>query len=371
MGSIRTLLAISVLVVHADPIFGLPLMNGDMAITCFFMISGFLMALILETKYSSKRRFYLNRALRIYPPYFAALLLSLGIFLAIDSQRHDPAGYLATLWERGNYGTVAFAWLSNLTLVGVDMTRYLSIDEGLIQFPSFLYDEGAGGHNLLFVPQSWTLALELEFYLLAPFVLRLNTLRILALAAGFYAFRRLTVEGVHDAGYSFEPISAFPLVLCYFLFGVVAYRLYRLLEALDLPAALQRWLGIAGFAAALLLVGTGYQATRAYDLSFDLVYLAFALVLPFLFFFARGRRWDAWAGEFSYPVYLFHFALAQLLFWAGVPQDWSGEATLLSTLLVSAAYIYALDRPLQRLRARIAAGRGARPERRVVEVPAR
>ncbi len=60
MGTFRTLLAISVLITHSGPIFGVKLLNGDMAIHLFFVISGFLMSLILSEKYScdrSSRRF--------------------------------------------------------------------------------------------------------------------------------------------------------------------------------------------------------------------------------------------------------------------------------------------------------------------------
>lgn len=373
MGGIRTLLAISVLVTHSDRLFGFELLNGDMAITCFFMISGFLMALILDRKYDSRGRFYLNRALRIYPPYFAALALSLVVFAGIDSARHGPLDFLEHLREREQWAGLALAALANLTLIGVDLTRYLSFAEpsAALQFPALLFPEGAGAHNLLLVPQSWTLALELEFYLLAPFLVRLGTLRLAALAAGLFALRHFLVDRAAAGGFDFDPGAAFPLVLGYFLCGVLAYRGYRLYRGLALAPALRRRFELACLLLAAVLVLLGRDLMALLPLPYDGFYLLFAALLPGLFAFSEGRRWDAWLGEFSYPVYLFHFALAQLLYWHGVPEGWAGELTLLSTLLLSAAYIYAVDRPLQRLRARIAAGPGARREPRVVEVPAR
>lgn len=371
MGSIRTLLAISVLVTHADPLFGIELLNGDMAITCFFMISGFLMALILTEKYDDPGRFYLNRALRIYPPYFAALLLSVAIFAGIESERHDPLHYLVDLWERGQYLPVALGLSSNLTLLGIDVTRYVSIDNGLLQFPAFLYKEGAGGHNLLFVPQAWTLAVELQFYLLAPFLVRLGTVRLAALTVLAFALRRLAIDWARAEGVGFDGSAFLPLILCFFLLGMLGYRLYRLYRSLALPVWSRRCVELGSLAGSLLLILTGSDIVYELELPFDAFFLLFAPLLPGLFAFSHGKRWDAWLGEFSYPVYLIHFALAQLLYRALVPEQWVGELTLLSTLLVSAAYIYSVDRPIQRLRARIAAGPRARPERRIVEVPAR
>ncbi len=73
MGVIRALLAISVLITHSEPILGISLLNGDQAVTCFYIISGFLITLILCEKYADLRGFYVNRALRIYVPYLTAL----------------------------------------------------------------------------------------------------------------------------------------------------------------------------------------------------------------------------------------------------------------------------------------------------------
>lgn len=371
MGSIRTLLAVAVLITHADPLLGVELLNGDAAINCFFVISGFLMALILSEKYDDPRRFYLNRFLRIYPPYYAALLFSLAVFGVLATSRHDPLEYLGQLWAHQTGGLVLAA-LSNLTLIGVDLVRYVSIDNGQLQFPSFLYENGSGGHNFLFVPQAWTLALELEFYLLAPFVLRLRTIQIAALALAAYCVRVLVKDWANAAELAFDTAAAFPLVFGYFLYGVLAYRLYRHYRAWRLPFWLRRNVQFASVAAALVMIffgrgGYGHLLAERYDALF----LLFALLLPGLFEFSAGRRWDAWLGEFSYPVYLFHFALAQALYLTNLPDSWIGEATLLSTFALSAAYIYVVDRPIQRLRARIAAGPRAKPEPRIVEMPAR
>ena len=51
MGLIRTLLAISVVLAHSSPIFGIKLVGGQVAVQAFYMISGFYMTLVLNEKY--------------------------------------------------------------------------------------------------------------------------------------------------------------------------------------------------------------------------------------------------------------------------------------------------------------------------------
>ena len=67
MGIIRLLLALAVLLAHVEnaPAFLLRFIPGSLAVQCFYIISGFYMALVLNGKYSSKRDFYFNRFLRL------------------------------------------------------------------------------------------------------------------------------------------------------------------------------------------------------------------------------------------------------------------------------------------------------------------
>ena len=64
MGTIRLLLAISVVIAHSNPFFGQRLWEGEIAVELFFIISGFYMALILNEKYNTTEKtviFYQNR----------------------------------------------------------------------------------------------------------------------------------------------------------------------------------------------------------------------------------------------------------------------------------------------------------------------
>jgi len=146
MGLIRVLLAISVLITHSEPILGMRFLNGDAAITCFYMISGFLMALILSEKYTSTRAFYINRALRIYPPYWVAMLLSFAVYYFYPNNSHDPIKTALESIEKESFIFLTWGVVSNLTLLGIDLTRYIQLNTGdfSIRFPNFLFGGGGG-----------------------------------------------------------------------------------------------------------------------------------------------------------------------------------------------------------------------------------
>lgn len=86
MGLVRFLLATSVLIGHAFPLFGVKFVGGMTAVESFFIISGFYMAFVLHEKYDRikhpYRAFLTNRFLRLFPMYWVVL----GIILIFPIQ---------------------------------------------------------------------------------------------------------------------------------------------------------------------------------------------------------------------------------------------------------------------------------------------
>ncbi len=88
MGTFRFLLALAVALSHFGTVWGYHIMNGRMAVQCFYMISGFLISLVLSHKYDpstaeGRRLFYSNRALRIFVPYWSFCVMILGVHILI------------------------------------------------------------------------------------------------------------------------------------------------------------------------------------------------------------------------------------------------------------------------------------------------
>lgn len=67
------------------------LLPGHYGVFGFFMLSGYLMTLIMNSNYGYKSRgiaiYGVNRLLRIYPMYWLACLISIGVLLLLDSWR--------------------------------------------------------------------------------------------------------------------------------------------------------------------------------------------------------------------------------------------------------------------------------------------
>jgi len=112
MGTVRFLLALCVVVTHSpgSAILGFSLLNGITAVQCFYVISGFLITMVLNQRaeYQNLRNFYLSRYLRLWPTYAVVALLSLIFF-----NRTAMFGALPALLDWPGLAFVAF---SNLTL---------------------------------------------------------------------------------------------------------------------------------------------------------------------------------------------------------------------------------------------------------------
>ena len=82
MGYIRLLLGVSVYQGHAWAIFPpkvYEFSGGVVSVRMFYIISGFLMAMVLSYKYESPINFYKSRLLRLIPVYYCVLFISILI----------------------------------------------------------------------------------------------------------------------------------------------------------------------------------------------------------------------------------------------------------------------------------------------------
>ncbi|MDN3275947.1 acyltransferase [Frankia sp. RB7] len=140
---LRFVLALSVAAYHAGM---LPWHRfGDLPVQIFFALSGWLIGgILVRSKVSDLPRFYWHRALRIWPPYFAAVVILLALGLAKDN--------LTAKW-------LEFAFYK-LTL-----TFNLF---GAPQWPQYRFAPMQGQGAML-----WSIGAEEQFYLIAPFLITL------------------------------------------------------------------------------------------------------------------------------------------------------------------------------------------------------
>jgi peptidoglycan/LPS O-acetylase OafA/YrhL len=239
VGSLRLCLALIVACAHFR---GVWIGNyGAFAVRVFFIVSGFYMALILTERaaYRDIWSFYASRALKLLPLYWVVSLVAFVLFATLV-----PVAGLHPLaqWSHVNFAAMpvlaGYGVISLTTLIGADAWTWLGFNPSTGAL-SFAPDYGPDATSFLafgFVPQAWTIGLEMMFYIAAPFIVRRPLRAIAALAAMSLLCRGLMIyNGVGGAPWD---RVLFPTELVFFLLGVAAYRLMPLLTKLPAPAML-------------------------------------------------------------------------------------------------------------------------------------
>lgn len=312
MGVLRILLALAVLIAHSGPIFGIQSVGGDVAVEAFFLISGFYMSLVLNNgKYSkgSYLTFITNRLLKLFPVYWVVAGLTLLVSAVTWGALGAPLKLAAFQQvEHLSFGAWALLIWSNVFILGQDIIMFLGLDkQGGLHFTSDFMASSPPLYTFLLVHICWSLAVEIVFYLIAPFILRRKPAILIALCAASLLIRFL----LYQKRLYRDPFSYrfFPSELVFFLVGALGYRAYVALQVDKLPKALLQ----AAFG--LVLAYTiFYQFVPGGELVRQVgYYVCFALALPLIFALTKQSRWQIVVGNLSYPVYVSHLLVLILL----------------------------------------------------------
>jgi peptidoglycan/LPS O-acetylase OafA/YrhL len=304
--------------------------NAGYAVMAFYMISGFLMSMVLSTKYEVNWRgssqFYLSRFIRIFSLYLPIAVLSFFPFVA-DGTIEDFAN--ASPLQR----------LTSFTLLGSD---WLIVAGGVDNEKSWL---------ALLNPlhQAWTLGPELTFYLLAPWLLRSLPASLFALLVSFAT--RLTF--VHTIGQSDTWTYIFlPSTFMFFLLGHFARVASTHYAQMYKPIVAYSLLGIG-------IVILAFPPPAYWDtLRFWLAMLCLAGCLPGVFNDTKENVFLNWLGSLSFPMYLIHNIVRghfeTIKYFDQLPHDWRyiGALTISYLICVLGAAIaahYLLERPCANL----------------------
>jgi peptidoglycan/LPS O-acetylase OafA/YrhL len=336
MGLLRLLLAISVLLFHANAA-GLQFAGGGVAVEAFFLISGFYMALILHEKYTgpgSYRLFISNRFLKLYPAYWTVLIAALVFQLLYWLFTGNPILiFYQILHYKMNLPGILFLGFSNIAIVGQDIVSFFGLNRitGELFFtPNFLKTYPFL-FSFLVIPQGWSLGIELCFYLAAPFLVRRKWYWLFLLIAGILILRWALRNHWH---LPYDPwiYRFFPSQLLLFLLGGVAYRIYQYCrQHIHFHSSLIIGITILVVAATLSydqLPGTFIKKNSYHALVF--------LCLPVLMEVPRLFRFDNLLGELSYPLYLVHMLVLNMVnTFNGNPGTLPKTMVTVTTLIVS------------------------------------
>jgi peptidoglycan/LPS O-acetylase OafA/YrhL len=323
MGVVRLFLAIAVALTHKPlaQFYGLTPLYGDSAVEGFFTISGFFIALVLceNRAYASASTFYASRYLRLWPAYILCLLVT---FVVVPHT-----------WSLVVPGPVEV--FSGFSMLFQDLTLFLPQTFG----------------NAL-IPQTWSLGVELSFYLIAPFTLRRLSTASLFVVVGLLTRLYLWQNGLTQGpwSYRFAPAEAL-----YFGLGACAYHLSSGLRASN--STLVRGIGlIAACGVAFAVIDRGravawglpiadYAPLMLHDVWFQ---LALVVAIPFVFVAVSRNRVDRFLGDLSYPVYLLVHSMSHGLEGKTWPHL---NLIFLALLLVAGAIVLiSVEWPVERIR---------------------
>ncbi|MCA8502149.1 acyltransferase [Burkholderia multivorans] len=272
MGTYRLLLAVAVLLYHAGVTIGGRAIGVE-AVISFYVISGYVMTALFDGHYSHRiGGFYIDRAMRLFPQFLFYLAVTQGVIWIFQ----PSSQFIGEL--------TAGKAIVNLTMVGLNLGQWVK--------------------NLTIMPQTWSLGLEWQFYLLFPFMLRA---RIAFFITSFMLFAVTFATAWINPdtwGYRMLPGTAFM-----FLIGSFLYRNDRTFV----------WSAYAALCAGFVITWAtpGLQNHLRFEVLTGLV-----IGVPIVAALGSVRlgRFDTLLGNLSYGVFLNHFALIWLLQVAGISQ---------------------------------------------------
>jgi len=180
MGLIRFMLAISVVIAHTSDLFGFGFVGGEMAVKIFFMISGFYMAWswmknILEQTVAIGF-FWKTVYWRLYPLYFLVLFLTLIITYfgySINPSIQSAYTSFLTYGDQLSSSTMAYLITANGAMFGMEHPcSGPEPNNRWIIFYAKFFSYKSKSTFILYVPQAWSISIELMFYLIAPLIVR-------------------------------------------------------------------------------------------------------------------------------------------------------------------------------------------------------
>jgi peptidoglycan/LPS O-acetylase OafA/YrhL len=257
--------------------------NGDRGVRLFFVISGLILALpfarhaLGQGERVSLRKYYMRRVTRLEPPYIVSVILFTAM-IAVYSHGHLAPGY---------------RWHALTSLLYVHNVTY--------------------GRQSLVNPVTWSLEVEIQFYLLAPLVMQIFRIR-------GRAFRRVVLSaailglGLMQAPWQGNPRFSLSILfyLQYFLAGLLLADIF----VLDLAEMRFTWLwDVVAFAGLAMMYGVGHDQYSAHVLlPFVLAMVCIGAMRSLLLRRFVRNSWIAVIGGACYSIYLLHSALMAVIF---------------------------------------------------------
>lgn len=287
---------------------------GEIGVDIFFVVSGFLMAKIVDENRAVNFRFLVRRFVRIAPLYYVMTLVLFAIALAFP------------------------AWLNT------ERAGFWHLITSLAFLP-YLTDDGAVTPILSL---GWTLNYEMFFYVLIALTTRLfgdrTLMTTVMILIGLAMAGRLMTDPNDIVDFYTDPI------ILEFAAGVLIYRYgFRDQQPRNLVVV------ATAFVASVFAWWSGFADLLDLGRFVELGLPASLIVAGGVYLFSFRAVWLERLGDWSYSTYLIHLYLIQLavklIAPAGLPEllaPWPMLAIILpATIIASAALYYGFEQPVR------------------------
>lgn len=279
MGYVRLILAITVVLSHMDVrIYGLT--PGVIAVVIFYMLAGGVVSHIWNDILPDGRgkliSFYKDRCLRIFPLYIYTVVLTL-IFLLIT-----------------NYGSPEYSAIRlGYNALIIPLNYFMVLDSTVMTAPAW---------NL--VPPAWSLATEMQAYLVLPLVLQYKKLRLVLVVVSLAVYAVANLSYIHTDYFGYRLL---PGVLFIFLLGS-ALRNWQDKQVKRLIIG-----GFVVFLAHYIYLESLQQPPHVYAIE---TVLGILIGIPLLIGVHQVKKklpLNRLAGQLSYGVFVTHFLMIWLV----------------------------------------------------------
>tara|TARA_R110000796_G_scaffold88981_1_gene192371 strand:+ start:4181 stop:5167 length:987 start_codon:yes stop_codon:yes gene_type:complete len=321
MGFLRFCLAVLVLLSHMGISFA-GINPGVSAVVVFYLLAGHVVCRLWQRQpcqpfLAKLQWFYTDRFWRIAPLYAYALAVG-TLTWALGAESYFISR-VPSSWD----------WLQNLLVIPLNFYMVSGVDQFTL------------------VPPAWSLAAELQFYLLVPFLFMggYAVAAAMGLSIAVFALAQLSILNSDFFGY-----RLLPGVLFIFLVGGIWQARGSAPWAMRGKNMLLVGAWVLMVLYTLCLVGMP-QWRVPYNLE---VALGFAVGMPLLVLFSFIRftpglhRLQRWLGTLSYGVFLLHFPVIWLFSVVAPSLEHHVGAVVAGSTLLAAAGHLAVERPLWR-----------------------